>query len=213
MTSQEILDALRGSVPDGAPDTAFYSGRTMSASGSEAYSLALTPGAMEKKLYADPLPGSLADVSRDGKRGLWVSFPSEKDNTVFVLDLASGDEAGWRAAELRCDACGAHYTPTSDGYLADGDGKTSTLAQLGRPLFARAGADLPLRCRALGFHEADEERLRPDAWCDACEARGGAAGSPRTCPPPSRSRPRPLRPRRSRPPGPRLGPRGPRTRW
>ena len=77
-------------VPDGAPDTAFYSGRTMSASGSEAYSLALTPGATEKKLYADPLPGSLADVSRDGKRGLWVSFPSEKDNTVFVLDLASG---------------------------------------------------------------------------------------------------------------------------
>jgi len=77
-------------VPDGAPDTAFYSGRTMSASGSEAYSLALTAGAAEKKLYSDPLPGSLADVSRDGKRGLWVSFPSGTDNAVLLLDLATG---------------------------------------------------------------------------------------------------------------------------
>src|SRR6187200_3434601 len=40
-------------VPDGAPNTAFYSARTMSASGSEAYSLELTPGAAEKKLYGD----------------------------------------------------------------------------------------------------------------------------------------------------------------
>ncbi|HEX4440220.1 MAG TPA: hypothetical protein VH854_09125 [Thermoanaerobaculia bacterium] len=77
-------------VPDGAPDTAFYSGRTMSASGSEAYSLALTSGAAEKKLYSDPLPGSLTDVSRDGKRGIWVSFPSATDNTVLLLDLATG---------------------------------------------------------------------------------------------------------------------------
>jgi len=77
-------------VPDGAPDTAFYSGRAMSASASEAYSLALTPGATEKKLYSDPLPGSLADVSRDGKRGLWVSFPNATDNTVLLLDLATG---------------------------------------------------------------------------------------------------------------------------
>jgi dipeptidyl aminopeptidase/acylaminoacyl peptidase len=77
-------------VPDGAPNTAFYSARAMSASGSEAYALELTAGAAEKKLYSDALPGSLADVSRDGKRALWVRFPSATDNTLLVLDVATG---------------------------------------------------------------------------------------------------------------------------
>jgi dipeptidyl aminopeptidase/acylaminoacyl peptidase len=77
-------------VSDGAPNIAFYSGRTMSASGSEAYSLELAAGASEKKIYSDPLPGGLADVSRDGKRGLWIGFPSATDNTVRLIDLATG---------------------------------------------------------------------------------------------------------------------------
>jgi dipeptidyl aminopeptidase/acylaminoacyl peptidase len=77
-------------VPDGAPNTAFYSGRTMSASGSEAYSLELTSGAAEKKLYGDTQPGGLSDVSRDGKRGLWIRFPTATDNTLLSVDLATG---------------------------------------------------------------------------------------------------------------------------
>ena len=77
-------------VPDGAPTTAFYSGRSMASAGSEAYSLDLTAGAAERKLYSDSTPGNLTDVDRDGKRGLWVRFPSATDNTVLLLDLATG---------------------------------------------------------------------------------------------------------------------------
>jgi len=41
-----------------------------------------------------------------------------------------GDEAGWVAAALTCSACGARYTPTSDGLLRDA-GAEFTLASLG----------------------------------------------------------------------------------
>ena len=101
-------------VPDGAPNTAFYSARTMSASGSEAYSLELTPGAAEKKLYGDQLPGALSDVSRDGKRALWIRFPTATDNTLLSLDLATG------AAKRIYPAEGKQVQIFAAQYSADG---------------------------------------------------------------------------------------------
>jgi dipeptidyl aminopeptidase/acylaminoacyl peptidase len=77
-------------VPDGMPQTVFYSARVLSDSGSALYSVALAGGASEKKIYADELPGAAADVSRDGKRALWVRFPSESDNTLLLVDVAKG---------------------------------------------------------------------------------------------------------------------------
>jgi dipeptidyl aminopeptidase/acylaminoacyl peptidase len=77
-------------VPDGMPKTAFYSARMMSDSGSSLYSLELTPGATEKKLFSDPAPGFLTDVSRDGKWGLWLQYRSQGDATQLLLDLATG---------------------------------------------------------------------------------------------------------------------------
>ena len=76
-------------VPDGMPRTAFYSARKLSDSGSALYSVGLAAGAAETKLYEEKVPGSITDVSRDGKRALWVRFPSESDNTLLVVDLAT----------------------------------------------------------------------------------------------------------------------------
>ncbi|MFY9549623.1 MAG: prolyl oligopeptidase family serine peptidase [Thermoanaerobaculia bacterium] len=82
----------RGSpfVPDGAPETAFYSGRNLSSPSSSVYSLSLARGSTEQKIYEDRLPGALADVTRDGKWGLWIRFPSSSDNTLVLVDLAKG---------------------------------------------------------------------------------------------------------------------------
>src|SRR5262245_61440127 len=51
-------------IPDEKPQTAFYSARAKDDSGSAAYALELAPGATEKKLWADKVPGELTDVSR-----------------------------------------------------------------------------------------------------------------------------------------------------
>ncbi len=77
-------------VPDGMPKTAFYSARAMSDTGSGLYSVDLTPGAAEKKLFQDTVPGFLTDVSRDGKWGLWLQYRSQGDATQLLLDLATG---------------------------------------------------------------------------------------------------------------------------
>lgn len=77
-------------VPDGMPKTAFYSARAMADSGSGVYSVDLTPGASEKKLFQDAVPGFLTDVSRDGKWGLWLQYRSQGDATQLLLDLAKG---------------------------------------------------------------------------------------------------------------------------
>ncbi len=77
-------------LPDGTPRTAFYSARNLSESGSRASSVELSPGAPEKKLYEEKIPGFLTDVRRDGKRGLWLRTPSFTDSTVVLVDFEKG---------------------------------------------------------------------------------------------------------------------------
>ncbi len=77
-------------VPDGKPDTMFYSARAMSDVGTTVYSAsALAPGE-EKVLYKDDKPGNLVDVSQDGKWGLFLRFPSRSEMYLVVLDLGKG---------------------------------------------------------------------------------------------------------------------------
>src|SRR5262249_26269378 len=64
--------------------------RAKTATGSAAYALELVPGASEKPIYQDTLPGNLTDVSRDGRWGLWDQVRSDSDCTLFLLDLAKG---------------------------------------------------------------------------------------------------------------------------
>lgn len=102
-------------VPDGMPRTAFYSARVLSETGSRLYSVELVAGAPEKKLYEEKLPGFLADVSRDGKRGLWLRYPSQSDNTVVLVDLAKGT-----GTALYPPAGGGKVTVWNARFSADG---------------------------------------------------------------------------------------------
>jgi protease II len=77
-------------VPDGAPATAFYSGRVLSEAGSGVYALDLAAASPEKKIYADGVPGFLTDVGREGKRALYVQYRSQGDCTLLLLDLSKG---------------------------------------------------------------------------------------------------------------------------
>lgn len=63
------------------------------------------------------------------------------------------DEAAWRPADLRCDACGARYTNTADGLLADEKGAAQTLAALGAPLLRAASTVAEVACHARGAYE------------------------------------------------------------
>jgi dipeptidyl aminopeptidase/acylaminoacyl peptidase len=77
-------------VPDGSPGTAFYSARAKTDTGSAAYALELSAGALEKKIFEDTVPGELTDVSRDGRWGLWLRIRTDSDCTMLLLDLAKG---------------------------------------------------------------------------------------------------------------------------
>ncbi len=65
---------------------------------------------------------------------------------------ACGDEEGFRPALLSCDACGARWTATADGFLEDRAGAVMSLAALARSVFAFAEKPV-LQVPADGFSE------------------------------------------------------------
>jgi dipeptidyl aminopeptidase/acylaminoacyl peptidase len=78
-------------VVDGKPDQLFYSARAMSEVATGVYVTSAKAPGEEKQLYRDDKPGSLSDVSRDGKWGLYQRFPSRAENYIVLLDLATGN--------------------------------------------------------------------------------------------------------------------------
>lgn len=76
-------------VVDGA-DQLIYSARATSDVATTVYRTSSKAAGEEQVLYKDPKPGGLLDVSRDGKRALYVRFLTESENYVVVLDLAKG---------------------------------------------------------------------------------------------------------------------------
>jgi dipeptidyl aminopeptidase/acylaminoacyl peptidase len=77
-------------APDGSPNTLFYSARERTHPASTLWSLSLEPGAQPVKVYAEEKTGFLSSVSRDGKWALWLRYPSRTDNTLLLVDLATG---------------------------------------------------------------------------------------------------------------------------
>jgi dipeptidyl aminopeptidase/acylaminoacyl peptidase len=92
LTSGEPLNRDGALVPDGKPDTLFYSARKMSESATSLYVQPSQPGATPKKVYTETGFGFLADVSSDGKWGAWVRVPARTKGTVLVVDIDSGKE-------------------------------------------------------------------------------------------------------------------------
>jgi len=116
LTPDEKLNRDDPFVPDGAPTTMFYSGRVMSTPTSTVYTQDLAPGSKPRKVYSDEKPSFLADVSRDGKRGLVRRVPSRTDNSILLLDLATGTtRALYPASGGPVQVYAAHFS---------GDGKT-----------------------------------------------------------------------------------------
>lgn len=77
-------------VVDGAPGTFFFSARDMREARSTVYSAPARAPGPAKALYTSDRPGGLTDVSRDGKRGLFVEFPSNSENHLMLVDFATG---------------------------------------------------------------------------------------------------------------------------
>ena len=99
---------------DARPDTMFYSARAMSDAGTGVYMTSAKAPGEEKQIYRDDKPGGLADVSRDGKWGLYERFPSQSENHIAVLDLATG------AARPLWPRDGSKVTISDAAFSADG---------------------------------------------------------------------------------------------
>jgi dipeptidyl aminopeptidase/acylaminoacyl peptidase len=99
---------------DGKPDTIFYSARAMSDVGTGVYTTSAKAPGEEKQIYRDDKPGSLSDVSRDGKSGLYVRILSQSENYLAVLDLGTG------AARTVWPAAGSKVTIGDAAFSADG---------------------------------------------------------------------------------------------
>jgi dipeptidyl aminopeptidase/acylaminoacyl peptidase len=89
LTPGEKLNRDNAFLPDQAPDTLYFSGRPMSAAESTVFAVPASGGAA-RVVYRDPQPGFLADVSRDGRQGLFIRYPSQSENYLLHLDTASG---------------------------------------------------------------------------------------------------------------------------
>lgn len=77
-------------IADGKPDTIFYSARTMSDAGTTVYATSVRTPGDEKVVFHDDKPGALIDVSRDGAWGLYERTPSQSENYLVAVDLATG---------------------------------------------------------------------------------------------------------------------------
>jgi dipeptidyl aminopeptidase/acylaminoacyl peptidase len=77
-------------VPDGTPDTLFFSARKMSEARSTVYSASAKAASEPKAIYSDEKPAFLVDVSADGASALVVQYPSRSENYLLRIDVASG---------------------------------------------------------------------------------------------------------------------------
>jgi dipeptidyl aminopeptidase/acylaminoacyl peptidase len=92
LTSGDPLNRDAAHIPDGKPDTLFFSARKMSESATTLYVQPLQPGVTPKKAFTETGFGFLTDVSTDGKWGAWVRLPARTKGTVLLVDIESGKE-------------------------------------------------------------------------------------------------------------------------
>ena len=117
-------------IPDGKPDAIFYSARAMSDVGTGVYTTSAKAPGEEKQIYHDDKPGALADVSRDGKWGLYQRYPSRAENSLVVIDLATGAARPlWPGDGSKVSIFDASFTPDGKRVLiaTDGGGEQALL--------------------------------------------------------------------------------------
>jgi dipeptidyl aminopeptidase/acylaminoacyl peptidase len=92
LTSGDPLNRDYPILPDGKPDTVFYSARKMSDPASALYVQPLRAEGPPQKAYADSGFGVLADVSPDGKWAAWIRLPARTKGTVVLVDIETGKD-------------------------------------------------------------------------------------------------------------------------
>jgi dipeptidyl aminopeptidase/acylaminoacyl peptidase len=123
LTPGEKMQRDHAHVADLAPGTIWFSGRKMSEPSSAVFAVDAATPAPAREVYRDPKPGFLTDTSRDGKRGLFIRYPSRSENYLLHLDLASGATRVLYPKAGRVSIRDARFSP--DGktvYLATDDG-------------------------------------------------------------------------------------------
>jgi dipeptidyl aminopeptidase/acylaminoacyl peptidase len=72
------------------PKQVFYSARNLGAPETQIFALDLEALGAPRRVYQDPVAGFLSDVSPDGKLGLYIRRTRRTENTLVVVDLATG---------------------------------------------------------------------------------------------------------------------------
>jgi len=91
LTPGQALNRDPPILVDGAPNTLFYSARAASDVGTVVYSSSVASPGQPRRIYHSDKPGFLTDVSGDGRFGLFVHYPTNSENYLLLLDLASGE--------------------------------------------------------------------------------------------------------------------------
>ena len=132
LTPGEPLQRDSAHVADLAPDTIYFSARRISEVSSAVYAAPAAAPGPAREVFREPKPGFLTDVSRDGKRGLFLRYPTRSENYLVLLDLASGAARTVYPESGKVSIFGARFSP--DGrtlYLAtDGGGEQALLLAL-----------------------------------------------------------------------------------
>jgi dipeptidyl aminopeptidase/acylaminoacyl peptidase len=85
------LDNAQGfTLPEGAGDTVFCVGLDTATGSSTIYAVPATRPGEPRVVHREPRQGRLADVSRDGRFGLFLRFGTYQEQQVLRVDLASG---------------------------------------------------------------------------------------------------------------------------
>jgi dipeptidyl aminopeptidase/acylaminoacyl peptidase len=132
LTPGEPLEREHAQVADLAPDTVYFSGRRISEASSAVYAAPLAAPGPAREVYRDAKPGSLVDVSRDGKRALFVKFPTNSENYLATIDLASGAARTLYPESGKVTISDARFSPDGrTAYVAtDGGGEQAWLLAL-----------------------------------------------------------------------------------
>src|SRR5438270_6752729 len=132
LTTGERMQRDRVRVADLAPDTIYFSARRISDVGSTVLAASATAAGPAREVYRDAKPGFLTAVSRDGKQGLFLRYPSRSENHLLRIDLASGKTKELYPGSGKVSIEDAQFSP--DGrtvYVAtDGGGEQAWLLAL-----------------------------------------------------------------------------------
>jgi len=122
LTPGEKLNRNPPMIPDGAPDTMFFSARKMSEATTTVYAAsAVTPGPV-RAIYSDPMPLVLSDVSPDGKQALAIRFPRRPENYVLVIDTATGQARQLYPAQGEVSIFDVDFSPDAKTVYVTTDG-------------------------------------------------------------------------------------------